>query len=206
MKRILIIDNSDLSYSGNDIDGTFLRGTETSLILLSEQFAKMGYSVDYTNEINNLIKINGVNYFNKNKINKSTIYDLVIAISDANQFKLASAKKKVVFSVSNQPIEKFLRKKQLLPFLKYKPTVVTLCNYQFKKRSYFTSFYGKEIIPITSDPKFLNYEIDANYIPSKQVVYNIRSNRNLDKLIKIWIEKIYPVNNEFKLFITPDFN
>lgn len=204
MKKIIIIDNSNLSYSGNDINGTILRGTETSLILLSEQFVRMGYQVDYCNEINNFSNINGVNYFNKMKINKSTTYDLAIAISDANQFKFVSALKKVIFSVSNQPIEKFLRKKQLLPFLKFKPTVVTLCNYQFKKRSFFTSFYGKEIIPITSDPKFLNHEINPNYIPKKQVVYNIRSNRNLDRLIKIWIEKIFPKNSEFKLFITPD--
>ena len=30
MKKIIIIDNSNLSYSGNDINGTILRGTETS--------------------------------------------------------------------------------------------------------------------------------------------------------------------------------
>ena len=41
-------------------------------------------------------------------------------------------------------------------------------------------------------------------MPKKNVVYNIRSNRNLDQLIKIWCEKIFPVNNEFKLYITPD--
>ena len=116
MKKIIIIDNSNLSYSGNDINGTILRGTETSLILLSEQFVRMGYQVDYCNEINNFSNINGVNYFNKMKINKSITYDLAIAISDANQFKFVSALKKVIFSVSNQPIEKFLRKKQLLPF------------------------------------------------------------------------------------------
>ena len=46
-KKIIIIDNSNLSYSGEDIDGTFLRGTETSLILLSEQFFKMGHKIDY---------------------------------------------------------------------------------------------------------------------------------------------------------------
>ena len=94
MKKIIIIDNSNLSYSGNDINGTILRGTETSLILLSEQFVRMGYQVDYCNEINNFSNINGVNYFNKMNINKSTTYDLAIAISDANQFKFVSALKK----------------------------------------------------------------------------------------------------------------
>ena len=39
-KQILIIDNSGLSFTGDDINGPLLRGTETSLILLSEEFAK----------------------------------------------------------------------------------------------------------------------------------------------------------------------
>ena len=48
-KSIIIIDNSDLSYSGDDINGTVVRGTEASLILLSEQFVRMGINVDYCN-------------------------------------------------------------------------------------------------------------------------------------------------------------
>ena len=203
-KKIIIIDNSKLSYTGDDINGKIIRGTEASLILLSEQFVSMGLNVDYCNCINFAKTVNGVNYFNKNKINKKNSYDLAIVISDANEFNRVNSIKKAVFSNSNQPLEKFLRKKQLLPFLKHKPKLITLCDYQFQKRSFFTSFYGKKTIPITVDPKFLNIEIDENYIPEKKVVYNIRSNRNLDKLIKIWCEKIFPFNNEFKLYITPD--
>ena len=67
-KKIIIIDNSNLSYSGEDINGVILRGTETSLILLSEQFIKMGFEVDFCNNISNIKKINGVNYFNKKKL------------------------------------------------------------------------------------------------------------------------------------------
>ena len=202
-KKIIIIDNSKLSYSGEDINGTFLRGTECSLILLAEHFAKIGFKVDFCNNIVKPMIINNVNYFNKNDINKLLIYDLAIAISDANEFDRVSSVKKAVFSNSNQTIEKFIRKKQLIPFLKYKPTLITLCNYQFEKRSFFTSFFGKKTIPITVDPKFLDVEVDNNFIPEKKVVYNIRSNRNLDRLIKIWCDKIYPINNNFKLYITP---
>ena len=203
-KKIIIIDNSNLSYSGNDINGTILRGTEASLILLSENFAKLGIHVDYCNSINDKIKVNGVNYFNKKDINKNFTYDLAIVISDANEFERVSSIKKAVFSNSNQPIEKFIRKKQLIPFLKFKPTLITLCDYQFKKRSFFTSFYGKKTIPITVDPKFLDINIDNNFVPEKKVVYNIRSNRNLDRLIKIWCDKIYPISNDSKLYITPN--
>ena len=203
-KKIIIIDNSNLSYAGDDIDGTIVRGTEASLILLAEQFIKMGIRVDFCNSINSIKKVNGVNYFNKKDINKNFIYDLAIAISDANEFNHVSSIKKAVFSNSNQPFEKFIRKNQLKPFLKFKPILITLCDYQFKKRSFFTSFYGKKTIPITVDPKFLNVEINTNHLPERKVVYNIRSNRNLDKLIKIWCEKIFPINNEFKLYITPE--
>jgi len=203
-KSIIIIDNSDLSYSGNDINGTVVRGTEASLILLSEQFVRMGINVDYCNSIQKKVKVNGVNYFNKNEITKKKQYDLAIVISDANEFRRVSSLKKAVFSNSNQPIEKFIRKKQLIPFLKFKPTLITLCDYQYKKRSFFTSFYGKKTIPITVDPKFLEIEIDQNFLPEKKVVYNIRSNRNLNHLIKIWCDKIFPINNDFKLYITPN--
>ena len=67
-KKIIIIDNSSLSYTGEDIEGTVVRGTETSLILLAEQFIKIGIEVDYCNSISNPKKINGVNYFHKNKL------------------------------------------------------------------------------------------------------------------------------------------
>ena len=184
-KKIIIIDNSDLSYSGDDINGKILRGTEASLILLAEQFFKMGINIDYCNCINTLQIVNGVSYFNKNDIDKNIMYDLAIVVSDANEFRRVSSKKKAVFSNSNQPIEKFLRKKQLSPFIKFKPVVITLCDYQFQKRSFFTSFYGKKTIPITIDPKFLDVDINIDYLPKKKVVYNIRSNRNLDHLIKI---------------------
>ena len=201
---IVIVDNSELSYSGDDINGIKLRGTETSLILLSEEFVRKGYSVDYCNSIHVKKNVNGVNYFNKNLIDRNFVYSLAIVISDANEFRRVKSVKKAVFSVSNQPIEKFLRKKQLIPFLKYKPTVVTLCDYQFKKRSFFTSFFGKKTIPITIDPKFLNIPIDLTHLPKKKIVYNIRSNRNLDKLIDIWCDKISPKYPEFEFHITPN--
>ena len=117
-KKIIIIDNSKLAYTGDDINGKIVRGTETSLILLSEQFAQMGMEVDYCNSIDIKKNVNGVNYFNKNDISKKKIYDLAIVISDANEFKRVNSIKKAVFSNSNQSFEKFLRKKQKLLSLK----------------------------------------------------------------------------------------
>ena len=203
-KKIIIIDNSNLSYTGHDINGEVLRGTETSLILLAEHLAQKGYLINFCTNINHHINYKNVNYFNKNKINRNILYDLAIAVSDSNQFDLVSAKKKALFSVSNQPFEKFLRKKQLFSFFKHKPCVITLCNYQYNKRSFLTSIFGKKMIPIAVDPKFLNLEIDLDYLPKKKVIYNIRSNRNLDWLLNIWCNKIFPYSNDSELYITPN--
>ena len=112
-------------------------------------------------------------------------------------------KKKIVWSNSIQPFEKFLRKGQLMPFFKHKPMVVTMCEYQYKLRSFITSFYGKDMISLTVDPKFYNEPIDINYVPPKRALYNIRSNRNLDWLLNIWINKIFPKDNNAELYITP---
>ena len=104
---------------------------------------KKNINVDYCTNTSNEKIVNNVKYLKKKKIDKNIIYDLAITISDSNQFDLVESKKKAIFSVSNQPFEKFLRKKQFFSFLKHKPSVVTLCNYQYEKRSFITCFFGK---------------------------------------------------------------
>ena len=203
-KQILIIDNSELSYAGDDINGFVLRGTETSLILLSEEFAKKNIDVFFSTNTNKETTVNGVHYINKNNINKDKIYDLSIAVANANLFNKIRSIKKAIFSVSNQSIEKFFRKKQFLSTYIHKPTIVTLCEYQFKKRSFFTAPFGKITIPITVDKQFLDEKIDIDFIPPKKAIYNIRSNRNLDELIHIWTKMIYPKSNELEFHITPN--
>ena len=59
------------------------------------------------------------------------------------------------------------------------------------------------MISLTVDPQFFNENVDVNYIPKKKAIYNIRSNRNLDWLLNIWINKIFPKDNSAELFITP---
>ena len=113
-KQILIIDNSGLSFTGDDINGPLLRGTETSLILLSEEFAKKNLDVFFATKTNQERKINGVYYINENNIDKGKTYDLAIAVSNANLFNKIKSLKKAVFSVSNQSLEKFLRKRQFI--------------------------------------------------------------------------------------------
>mgnify|MGYP001319327916 FL=1 len=203
-KKILILDNSGLSFTGDDINGPVLRGTETSLILLSEEFAKKNLDVFFATKTNQEKKINGVYYINENNIDKEKTYDLTIAVSNANLFNKIKSLKKAVFSVSNQSLEKFLRKRQFISTYTHRPVIVTLCDYQLKKRSFLTSPFGKLKIPITVDKQFIDEEIDINFVPTKKAIYNIRSNRNLDSLLDIWTSLIFPKDKNLEFHITPN--
>tara|TARA_B100001248_G_scaffold226284_1_gene184203 strand:- start:1806 stop:2810 length:1005 start_codon:yes stop_codon:yes gene_type:complete len=202
-QSILFIDNSNSDFSGYDLNTIKVRGTESSLILLAESFVKKGISVRVLTDIKVETICNGVIYSNKNKY-KNSRYDLCIAISNANLFRDIEANKKVVWSNSLQPFEKFLRKRQLFAFIKHKPEVVTMCNYQYRKRSYLTSMYGKHMISLSVDPKFYNEHIDINSIPEPNALNNVRSLRNLDWLLKIWMNEFNNKNQSAKLYINPN--
>ena len=202
-KSILFIDNSNSDFTGLDINTTKVRGTESSLILLAESLVKKNIYVKVLTKIDEDVLCNGVIYSNKNA-HQETKYDLCVAISNANLFNKISAKKKVVWSNSLQPLEKFLREKQLWPFLKHKPEVVTMCNYQFYKRSYFTSMYGKHMISLSVDPRFYNEKVDLEKIPNPYALNNVRSHRNLDWLIDIWTKSFNNKDGKAKLFINPN--
>ena len=202
-KSVLFIDNSDSDFTGFDLNTTKVRGTESSLILLAESLVKNNIYVKVLTEIEKDVLCNGVIYCNKS-VHQEKNFDLCIAISNANLFNKISAKKKVVWSNSLQPFEKFLRKKQLLAFLKHKPEVVTMCNYQFYKRSFLTSMYGKHMISLSVDPRFYNEKVDLEKIPKPYALNNVRSHRNLDWLIDIWTKSFNNKNGKAKLFINPN--
>ena len=202
-KSVLFIDNSDSDFTGFDLNTTKVRGTESSLILLAESLVKNNIYVKVLTEIEKDVLCNGVIYCNKS-VHQEINFDLCIAISNANLFNKISAKKKVVWSNSLQPFEKFLRKKQLFAFLKHKPEVVTMCNYQFYKRSYLTSMYGKHMISLSVDPRFYTEKVDLENIPSPYALNNVRSHRNLDWLIDIWTKSFNNKNGKAKLFINPN--
>lgn len=200
---IVFIDNSESDFTGNDLNTTKVRGTESSIILLSESFAKKGFNVTVLTCTQQVVSCNNVAYVNKYNIPTNN-FDICIAVSNANLFYGIKANKYVVWSNSLQSIEKFIRKKQLLPFFKYKPKVMAMCNYQYQKRSFFTAFYGKLCISLTVDPVFFNEPIDKNYIPKSIALNNVRSHRNIDWLVNIWKKYIFNTNGSETLFINPN--
>lgn len=200
---IVFIDNSESDFTGCDLNTTKVRGTEASIILLSESFVKKGFNVTVLTCTQQMVLCNNVTYLNKYNIPTNN-FNICIAVSNANLFYGIKADKYVVWSNSLQSIEKFIRKKQLLPFLRFKPKVMAMCNYQYQKRSFFTAFYGKLCISLTVDPVFFNEPIDKNYIPKSIALNNVRSHRNIDWLVNIWKKFIFDIDGSETLFINPN--
>ena len=147
--------------------------------------------------------INNVEWININNVIKYPEPDVMIAFSDVNIFKNFKAKKKFLWSHSVQNFEKFVRKNQLIHYIKHKPILILEGEYHFKNRSLITSFLEK-IVKLAAD-EFINEEIDINTIPEKKCIFTTRADRNLNILLKSWKE-IYSLNKDASLFVNPPLN
>lgn len=204
-KKIYFLEKS-IPFDFEDLNSPLIAGTEKTLINISLELSNTNLFdvIVLNNSLNEKSKKNLL-WCNLDKLPKLPDPDILVASSDANLLSFKNAGKKFVWSHSVQTIEKFIRKKQLIPFLKNKPIVILEGEYHYKFRNFFTSFYGKKILKLAADYDFINAEIDPDFIPEKNVIFNTRSDRNLDLIIDNW-RKISNNNVETKLFINPPFS
>ena len=202
--KICFLDKTTFEYDFNDKYSPLLRGAETILINLSKSISLLGHEVFVFNNCRKSIKNNNYHWNSINQlINKNNYFDVAITNADANLLNLVNAKKKIVLSYSLQPIEKFLRKKQLFPYIKHRPKIFLLGEYHKKKRSIFLSLFGSEIYTPGIDDIFLESEIKFPK-HSNQAIFASRSDRNLNILLEIWNNYILPKSTNYKLLITPN--
>ena len=141
--KIIFIENSEIQYSGHDKNNPILRGAELAIIHLSECFAQKGFEVVVLNNCKKDLIINKVEYKNINYISSKINCNYAIANADSNLFRHVNSNKNFLFSHSIQNFEKFIRKKQLIPFIKYKPIVLCSGKYHYNKRSFLTALFGR---------------------------------------------------------------
>ena len=147
--KICFLDKTIFQYNEDDKYSSKLRGAETILINLSIHLKNLGNEVTI---YNNCPANSGKNWYNiELSSNDKTIYDVAIANADANLFNTIKAKKKIVISYSLQSIEKFIRKKQLLPYLKHRPTFFLIGKYHKNNRSKLTSLFGSKLLNLSVD-------------------------------------------------------
>ena len=202
--KIYFLENS-FDYNGNDLNSDIIGGSEKTLINISNELAKDdNFVIKVFNNTSNKTVINNVSWININEINQSEYVNYVIAMSDANLLNKIFCKNNFLWSHSVQSIEKFIRKKQLIPFLKHKPVMILEGDYHYKSRSFFTSFFGKEILKIAPDKDFINTKVNLNILPPTNAIFTTKSDRNLDFLLDAW-HQIKKKSIQSKLFINPPY-
>ena len=200
--KICFLDNSPIPYTSNDLNSKDIRGGENAIIHLSKELAKLNNYVEVFNNNSENQSFDNVKWTNINNTNKENVFDYAFTNNDIRLFNKISAKNYIAFSHSIQSIEKFIRKGQLLSFLKYKPKVIILGKYHDDNRNFLLKLFGKINLQWAVDPLFLEAEIDDSNVENR-AIFTSRRDRNLDILIDIWKKKIFPKNKSIKLFVTP---
>ena len=200
--KICFLDNTSFEYNSKDLYSYKLRGAETVLINLSKQLSKLGHEITifnncYKNEI-----INGISWKKIQLYSLKETFDLAISNGDTRLFDKIISNKKILFSHSLQTIEKFIRKKQLLSYLNHKPKIVFLSDYHKRNTSRITSLFGNIRLDWGIDDLFITTQLDNN-IDNNLSSFTSRPDRNLDLLVDIWNNNIFPFFNNGKLLITP---
>ncbi len=203
--KIYFLENS-FDYNGSDLDSDKIGGSEKTLINISNELSKDDkLIVKVFNNTSKPSMIENVLWNNINQIDISDKADFVIAMSDSNLFNKMHSKNNFLWSHSVQNIEKFIRKKQLFSFIKYKPLMILEGDYHFKSRSYPISFFGKKILKIAPDYDFIKTNVDIDKIPRSDAIFTTKSDRNLDFLINAWHE-IKKNCKSSRLFINPPYS
>ena len=203
--KICFIDNTIFKYNSNDLYSKNLRGAETVLINLSNSLNELNHDITIINNCPNSEIINGIKWIDINSNFSVKNYDLVISNGDCRLFKYANSKKNVLFSHSIQTIEKFIRKKQILSFIKYKPKVCFLSNYHKINRSRLLYSFGYINLRWAVDKIFLSSSIPKN-IDNDLAIFTSKEDRNQNLLIEIWKNDIFPKNKKLKLLINSQNN
>ena len=204
--NICFVDKTDFQYDSNSIYSPSLRGAETILINLSNSLSMLGHKVTVINNCKENKVINGVRWLNLDNVNKPEQFDLLVSNGDCRLLKYGKSENKLLFSHSIQSIEKFIRKKQLISFLKYKPKICLLSEYHKKNRSKLLTLFGHINLRWSIDDIFINEKLDEN-IDKDLAIFTSRPDRNLKLLIDIWTKNIITKKNTLKLLVTNnDFN
>ena len=200
--KICFLDSSPIAYTSSDLESKNIRGAENVIIHLSRELSKLDIDVDVYNNCLKKKIIENVKWSNLDNVNKNTTYDIAFTNNDIRLFDKVIAKKYVAFSHSIQSIEKFIRKGQLISYLKYKPKIILLGKYHEKNRNFLLKIFGTINLQWAVDPLFLETSLDESTIENR-AIFTSRRDRNLDILINIWKYNIFPKNKSISLYATP---
>lgn len=201
--KICFLDSNPIDYNANDLHSNKIRGAETALINLANNLQKLGHNIFVFNNTSSKMNINGVEWNNLKTISTNHFFDISISNNDIRLFDLVSSNKKIALSHSIQTIEKFIRKKQLLAYLKHRPIIGLLGKYHNKNRNFFLKMFGVLPLEWGVDDIYIQLDINGKNIDRNKCIFTSMKDRNLEFLLNIWIEGIIKKRSSSKLYITP---
>ncbi len=201
--KICFVDTTKLEYSFKDLNNFKIRGSESSIINLSQKISEFGNDVVVFNNSKYEINKHKYSWLNLDRIkNYTNSFDIVISNNDNHILSKFNSKKKFVLSHSILSLEKAFRKKQLFSYFKNRPKYIFLGKYHKKKMSKLFSLFGYQTLNYAVDDIF-NKPLKKFKINNDHAFFTSRQDRNLDILIDIWKNNVFKIRNKSKLFITP---
>ena len=183
--KICFLERTKFKYNSRDLYSSKLRGAETVLINLSNALSNHGYKVTIINNCPKNEFINNVSWKNIDEYNEKESFDIVFSNNDTRLFNKIKSGKKILISHSLQTLEKFIRKGQLISYIKHKPKVLVLSNYHKKKQTNLLSLFGNIECGWAVDDLFINYKLSDN-INNYQAIFTSKFDRNGELLVNIW--------------------
>ena len=190
--------NLKFNNKSNDKNG----GIESLNIDLAHILKKKKLNITLSSNTNKISTINGTVNLPIDSIKKNSHqynFDTIISSNDASIFDYYPNSKKILWLHNPLQIEKSIRKKQFLPIIKNKPTVVFVSKYLNKITSKLYFFKKRLVIP-----NFLTSEFSKKASLKKRepiFVWSVQRDRGLSKTIDMWINKVSPVFHDAKFFI-----
>ena len=189
MAKIVFIDQTTV-FDGLTIQKFPLSGIQSCTIQLAEAFADRAHQVKVYNRCERETEYNNVQWLPLDKC-PASVADLVIVNNDPRLLEKATTGRFVVWLHSRVSIEKFVRKRRLLPTLRYRPNAVFLGPYHASTCHWLIPFSGRKIIPHGIGEPFISAPT-ASTPPKPRAIFTSPASRGLAALIKLWVSHIHP--------------
>lgn len=179
-----------------------LGGIESLNIGLCKALANKNYNIYLATICNREIKrkeLINIPISKLKKKKKNFNFDIIVSSNEPNIFNDYKKAKKVMWMHNTLNLEKSIRKKKLISILKNKITTIFNSNYLKDNTPILYNFDKKIVIPNFLTDHFQSPKINLNRDP--YFVWSVKRNKGLDRIIDIWIKKIYPKNARIKFFI-----
>lgn len=188
------------SYSGDDVRTKALGGIETATILLAEALAELGHSVTIYNERETLDQCRNVTY-KPLRTASGLKADIAISNSSAKHLRLVKTEYPIVWQRNRTNLSRIWKRGEFFALFKVRPILVSLSNDALNTTPKYVPYRARHVIPHAIEPKFLEVSSASADERGQTAFFASRPSRNLDWVIEVWKQFIFPTLPEAKLYI-----